>query len=81
MNQYQSNGRHDHCGACCSGGCAGCGSVLHLTQGELDLLLHFAELHSRGTAVGFGSSYLSGGWDEVGEKRCPLSSWHCSKKG
>lgn len=44
MNQYQSDGRHDHCGACCGGGCAGCGSALQLTQGELDLLLHFAEL-------------------------------------
>jgi hypothetical protein len=34
---------HDHCGACCSGGCTGCGG-LELTQGELDLLWRFAEI-------------------------------------
>jgi hypothetical protein len=43
LNQTPETCGHDHCGACCSGGCPGCGS-LELTQGELDLLWRFAEI-------------------------------------
>lgn len=32
------------CGACCGGSCGGCGGALLLTQGEIDLLLRFAQL-------------------------------------
>lgn len=32
------------CGACCGGSCGGCGDTLLLTQGEIDLLLRFAQL-------------------------------------
>lgn len=34
----------DHCGACCGGACTGCGGTLWLTQGEIALLLQFAQI-------------------------------------
>lgn len=34
----------DHCGACCGGDCTGCGGTLWLTQGEIALLLQFAQI-------------------------------------
>ncbi len=35
---------HDCCGACCGGSCTGCGGALQLTQGEIDLLMCFAQI-------------------------------------
>jgi hypothetical protein len=39
-----NNCGHDHCGACCGGGCGGCGDALELTREELELLGRFAQL-------------------------------------
>jgi hypothetical protein len=44
LRQDTTNCGQNHCGACCSGGCTGCGGALELTQGELDLLWRFAEI-------------------------------------
>ena len=33
----------NHCGLCCGGGCAGCGTI-ELTRMEIDFLLQFAQL-------------------------------------
>lgn len=33
----------DHCGRCCRGICSGCGSSVSLSDGELEMLLEFAQ--------------------------------------